>query len=367
MKIFQRLEEYDYEQLVFCQEKTIGLKTIIAIHDTTLGPAIGGCRMWDYPSESAAIDDALRLARGMTYKAAAARLNLGGGKAVIMGDPKKDKSEALFRAFGRFIETLSGRYITAEDVGTTVEDMGIVRSETDHVTGLSTYRGGSGDPSLVTAFGIYHGMKACIKEVFGHDGFHKRTIAIQGCGHVGYHLCENLAKEEATLIVTDIDKKAAQRCIKEFGATFVDPEEIYDVQCDIFSPCALGGILNDETIPRLKCKIIAGSANNQLKEDEHGDLLHKMRILYAPDYVINAGGLINVADELLGGYNRNRALAKAAGIYESIDNIIKISKEDGIPTHEAADRMAERRIEKIRGLSSIYKPKPHAHKEVPVL
>jgi leucine dehydrogenase len=343
MEIFKYLETYDYEQVVFCQDKASGLKAIIAIHDTTLGPALGGTRMWTYESEEAAIEDALRLAKGMTYKNAAAGLNLGGGKTVIIGDPRKDKNEAMFRAFGRYIQGLNGRYITAEDVGTTVADMDLIHEETDYVTGISPSFGSSGNPSPVTAFGVYRGMKAAAKEAFGTDSLEGKKIAIQGVGNVAYSLCEYLHEEGAQLIVTDINKEAVQRAVEAFGATAVDPDDIYGVECDIYAPCALGATINDKTIPQLKARVIAGSANNQLKETRHGDLIHELGIVYAPDYVINSGGVINVADELY-GYNYDRAMKKVEGLYDNIAKVIEISKRDGIPTYLAADRLAEERI-----------------------
>ncbi|MFB5285357.1 branched-chain amino acid dehydrogenase [Peribacillus sp. Hz7] len=351
MEVFQYLEKYDYEQVVFCQDKQSGLKAIIAIHDTTLGPALGGTRMWMYPSEDAAIEDALRLARGMTYKNAAAGLNLGGGKTVIIGDPLKDKNEEMFRAFGRYIQSLNGRYITAEDVGTTVEDMDLIHEETDYVTGISPTFGSSGNPSPVTAYGVYRGMKAAAKEAFGTDSLLGKTVAVQGVGNVAYHLCRHLAEEGALLIVTDINKKNVQRAVEEFGAKAVDPADIYSVDCDIYAPCALGAVINDDTIVKLKAKVIAGAANNQLKEPRHGDLIHEKGIVYAPDYVINAGGVINVADELK-GYNRERALKKVEGIYDNIMKVIEIAKRDNLPTYRAADRMAEERIARMRNSRS---------------
>lgn len=347
MKIFEYMTTYDYEQLVFCQDEQSGLKAIIAIHDTTLGPALGGARMWPYESEDAAIEDALRLARGMTYKNAAAGLNLGGGKAVIIGDPKKDKSEELFRAFGRFVQGLNGRYITAEDVGTTVENMDLIHEETNFVTGISPAFGSSGNPAPVTAYGCYVGMKAAAKEAFGSDSLKGRTIAFQGVGNVAFELCRYLHEEGASLIVTDINKEAVNRAVEEFEAEAVDPADIYGVEADIFSPCALGGIINDETIPQFKFKVIAGSANNQLKDTRHGDLIHEMGIVYVPDYVINAGGVINVADEL-NGYNKERALKRVETIYQNVTKVIEIAKRDGIPTYVAADRMAEERIATLK-------------------
>ncbi|MEA0554743.1 Glu/Leu/Phe/Val dehydrogenase [Lysinibacillus irui] len=346
MEIFKYMEKYDYEQLVFCQDEASGLKAVIAIHDTTLGPALGGARMWTYASEENAIEDALRLARGMTYKNAAAGLNLGGGKTVIIGDPFKDKNEEMFRALGRFIQGLNGRYITAEDVGTTVSDMDLIHEETNYVTGISPAFGSSGNPSPVTAYGVYRGMKAAAKEAFGSDSLEGLKISVQGLGNVAYKLCEYLHNEGAKLVVTDINQAAIDRVVNDFDAMAVAPDEIYAQEVDIFSPCALGAILNDETIPQLKAKVIAGSANNQLKDSRHGDYLHELGIVYAPDYVINAGGVINVADELY-GYNRERAMKRVDGIYDSIEKIFAISKRDGIPTYVAANRLAEERIARV--------------------
>jgi leucine dehydrogenase len=347
MKIFSYMENYDYEQLVFCQDEVSGLKAIIAIHDTTLGPALGGTRMWTYETEEAAIEDALRLARGMTYKNAAAGLNLGGGKTVIIGDPRKDKNEEMFRAFGRYIQGLNGRYITAEDVGTTVADMDLIHEETDYVTGISPAFGSSGNPSPVTAYGVYRGMKAAAKAAFGTDSLEGKTVAVQGVGNVAYNMCKHLHEEGANLIVTDIHKESVDRAVNDFGAKAVEPSEIYSVDCDIFAPCALGAIINDETISQIKAKVIAGAANNQLKETRHGDAIHEMGIVYAPDYVINAGGVINVADELY-GYNSERAMKKVEQVYNNVERVIEIAKRDNLPTYVAADRMAEERIEKMR-------------------
>ncbi|MFS0781009.1 branched-chain amino acid dehydrogenase [Bacillus sp. 1P06AnD] len=357
MEVFKYMEKYDYEQLLFCQDEQSGLKAIVAIHDTTLGPALGGTRMWSYKSEDEAIEDALRLAKGMTYKNAAAGLNLGGGKTVIIGDSRKDKNEEMFRAFGRFIQGLNGRYITAEDVGTTVADMDLIHEETDFVTGISPAFGSSGNPSPVTAYGVYRGMKAAAMEAFGSDSLEGKVIAIQGVGNVAYNLCKYLHEEGASIIVTDIHKDAVKRAVDDFGAKAVDPEKIYSVNCDIYAPCALGAVINDETIPHLKAKVIAGAANNQLKDPKHGDLIHEMGILYAPDYVINAGGVINVADELY-GYNRERAMKKVEGVYQSIEKVINIAKRDGVPTYVAADRMVEERIERMRNSRSQFLQNP---------
>jgi leucine dehydrogenase (EC 1.4.1.9) len=353
MEIFRRMEKDDYEELHFVQDKNSGLKAIICIHDTTLGPALGGARMWMYDSEERAIEDALRLARGMTYKNAAAGLNFGGGKTVIIGDPRKDKTEEKFRALGRFIQGLNGRYITAEDVGTTEEDMDIIFQETDFVTGVSPAFGSSGNPSPATAYGVYRGMKAAVKEYFGDESLKGRIVAVQGVGNVAYHLCKYLHEEGAKLVVTDINQNAVRRAVEEFGAEAVDPEDIYEVDCDVFSPCALGAIINDETISRLQAKVIAGSANNQLAEPRHGDILHEMGIIYCPDYVINAGGVINVADEL-NGYNRERAMKKIEDIYSNLERVFEISRREKIPTYIAADRMAEERIRKVKEARSTF-------------
>ncbi|CQR46773.1 Leucine dehydrogenase [Paraliobacillus sp. PM-2] len=347
MEIFNYMETYDYEQLVICQDKQSGLKAIIAIHDTTLGPALGGTRMWKYNSEAEAIEDALRLAKGMTYKNAAAGLNLGGGKTVIIGDPKKDKNEAMFRAFGRYIQGLNGRYITAEDVGTTVRDMDIIHEETNYVAGISPAFGSSGNPSPVTAYGVYKGIKAAAKEQFGSDILEGKMIAVQGVGSVALTLCDYLHKEGAQLIVSDINKDAVKLAVDTYDAKAVDPTEIYDQVCDVFAPCALGAIINDQTIPRLQTKIIAGAANNQLENTIHGDELHNRGILYAPDFVINAGGVINVADEL-NGYNQDRAFSRVEKIYDNLLEVFAIAKRDNIPTYLAAERMAEERINYLR-------------------
>lgn len=346
MKIFDYMAKYDYEQLLMCYDSTSGLRAVICIHDTTLGPALGGTRMWPYTSEDDAILDALRLARGMTYKAAAAGLNLGGGKAVIIGDSRHGKSEELFRAFGRYVQSLNGRYITAEDVGTSVQDMDWIHVETKFVTGVSTAYGASGDPSPFTARGVWRGMKAAAKEAFGSDSLAGKRVAVQGLGHVGYYLCGYLHGEGAELIVTDLNADNVKNVVEEFGATAVAPEDIYGVEADIFAPCALGAVINDYTLPQFKFKVIAGAANNVLQEERHGEELHARSIVYAPDYVINAGGLINVADELA-GYNYERALNKVETIYDNISKVFAIAKRDNIPSNRAADRMAEERIKRM--------------------
>lgn len=346
MNVFQSMSEGSHEQVVFCENKAAGLKAIIAIHDTTLGPALGGCRLFPYKSEEEALTDVLRLSRGMTYKAAAAGLNLGGGKAVIIADPKKDKSEALFRVFGRFVESLNGRYITAEDVNTSVHDMEYIFMETKYVTGVAPAHGGSGDPSPVTAFGVFRGMQASAKAAFGDESLTGKRIAVQGLGNVGSHLVEHLAKANAKIIVTDVDQEKCRRMTETFGVEVVPHEKIYDVPCDIFAPCAMGAVINNETLPRLKCRIVCGGANNQLKEDRHGVELQQKGILYAPDYVVNAGGLINVYVEME-GYVRERALRMAQNIYDTVERVYKIAAELKIPTYVAADRLAEERVQRI--------------------
>ncbi|REH98151.1 leucine dehydrogenase [Staphylococcus felis] len=357
--IFEKMEQHDYEQLVFCHDKTSGLKAIICIHDTTLGPALGGCRFWNYDSEEEAIVDVMRLAKGMTYKNAAAGLNLGGAKTVVIGDPKKDKSEAFFRALGRYINSLDGRYITAEDVGTTVEDMDMIYQETPHVCGVSESYGSSGNPSPMTALGVYYAMKRAAKEAYGDDSIEGKTVAVQGVGNVAYHMCKYLHEEGAKLIVSDINEEAVQRAVDDFGAKAVDVDDIYSVEADIFAPCALGGVLNDETIPSLKVKVVCGSANNQLlDEDKHGQMLKERDIMYAPDFVVNSGGVINVSDELQ-GYNRERATKKVKAVYDQMDKIFEIAKAEDILPLQAAERLAENRIEAMMRVHSKFSSKPN--------
>ena len=352
MDLFSKMEEYDYEQLILCQDKSTGLKAIIAIHDTTLGPALGGTRICEYESDEEAIEDALRLARGMTYKNAAAGLNLGGGKAVIIGDPKKIKSEALFRAFGRFVEGLNGRYITGEDMNATQEDASYINCETDYIVGLET---GSGNPSPVTAYGVFIGIQAALNEVYGSDDLTGKTVAIQGLGAVGRRLAERLHEAGAKLYVTTRDKAKIDKAVAELGATAVSLDEIYGVECDVFSPCARGAIINDKTIEQFKCKIIAGAANNQLAESIHGDMLHEKGILYVPDYIINSGGVINIIDDISGReYNRENAMKNTVRIYDSCKKVFEIAKRDNIPTYKAADIMAEERIAAVRKIKKIY-------------
>ncbi len=344
--LFETLSQTAHEQVVFCHNKDAGLKAIIAIHNTVLGPALGGTRMWPYATEAEAIKDVLRLSRGMTYKAAVSGLNLGGGKAVIIGNPATDKSEALFRAFGRFVNSLNGRYITAEDVGIDVNDMEYVLKETEFVTGVHQVHGGSGDPSPFTAFGTLQGLMAALNVKFGNEDVGKYSYAVQGVGHVGIEFVKLLREQGAKVFVTDINEESVRRAVDEYGCEAVGLDEIYDVDADVYSPTALGGTVNEKTLPRLKCKVICGAANNQLATDEIGDELEKRGMLYAPDYAVNAGGLMNVSIEF-DGYNRERAMRMMRGIYYNLGKIFQIAKRDGIPTYKAADRMAEERIAQI--------------------
>jgi len=367
MGLFQDIEVMGHERVLVCSNPKVGLKAIIAVHSTTLGPGLGGVRMWPYASFDEAVRDVLRLSRGMTYKAAAAGLNLGGGKAVIIGDPKKDKSEALFRCFGQYVESLNGLYITAEDVGIDVQDCELILTETRWVTGVSEAHGGSGDPSPVTAYGVLQGMKAAAKRKWSGD-LDGKCVAIQGLGSVGLWLARYLADEGAKVFGCDIDADSIAEARDEYGVEIVPPEEIYDVDCDIFAPCALGAILNDDTIPRLKCSVVAGAANNQLDNGErHGEELRTRGILYAPDFVINAGGLINVYNELTGNYNRERALLMTRSIYLNLMRVFEIAERDEISTADAADRVAEERITTISQLGTqqwgrlIQRDKLHAH------
>jgi leucine dehydrogenase len=355
MDFFDRMERWEHEEVIVWSDKSSRLRAIIAIHNTVLGPAVGGCRMWPYESFDEALDDVLRLSRGMTYKAAAAGLNLGGGKAVIMGDSIVDNSEVLFRSFGRFVDGLQGRYITAEDVGTSVEEMEYVLRETPVVTGFDRSLGGSGDPSPATALGVLHGMKACVNRRVGKDSLEDLHVTVQGLGHVGSSMVEHLINEGAQVTVTDANPHLVEgRGQTHPGIASVTPDAIYDVQADVFCPCALGGVINDDTIPRLKVSIVAGAANNQLEEEErHGWQLKERGIFYAPDYVINAGGLISVINELE-GYPQERALAQVRGIYETLLTLFELSEHENIPTYQAANRFAEERLRRVGALKLRY-------------
>jgi len=337
-----------YEKVMTCEDADSGLKAVIAVHNTTLGPALGGLRMWPYRSWDDAIFDVLRLSKGMTYKSAVADTGLGGGKSVIMGNPKTDKTEALFRAMGRFVDSFDGKYITAEDVGTAVEDMVIVREETKYVTGLPRSMGSSGDPSPWTALGVFLGIKAGLEEVFGDADFANRTVAVQGCGHVGSYVIDHLHEAGAKLFVADIAQEKAQAVAERTGATVVDPAEVLFHECDVLAPCALGAVVNDESLPKLNTKIIAGAANNILLREEHGQRLREANILYAPDYVINGGGIINVSIEVEGEYDEDKSRVKVENIYHALKRIFQISKEQDISTNEASNHLAEERLARAR-------------------
>ncbi len=341
MTVFDSASFTLHREVVFCNDPSVGLRAIIAIHDLTFGPALGGLRIFPYPTEDEAIEDVLRLARGMTYKTALARLALGGGKAVIIADPKTDKSEPLLRSFGCFVDSLRGRYITAEDVGSSVTDMQVIRKETHHVRGIPET--GGGDPSPVTAFGVYQGIRAAAKHKLHLDSLAGLRIAVQGLGHVGLALCRRLTDDGARITATDIDGAVLDAAANELGLAPVAPDEIVRIEADVFAPCALGAVLNDETIPELRVSIVAGAANNQLEADRHGAMLHGRGILYVPDYAINAGGIINAFYEGP-DYDRQRALAHAARIYETLLELFARAEAQAIPTNEMADRIAEERV-----------------------
>ncbi|MCS6790467.1 MAG: leucine dehydrogenase [Bacteroidia bacterium] len=350
MSLFDKMVQMGHQQVVFCLDEGVGLRAIIAIHDTTLGPALGGVRFWAYQSEEEALWDVLRLARGMTYKAAVSGLNLGGGKAVIIGDPLHIKSEALLRRFGQFVESLGGRYITAEDMGVSVKDMEYVRIETSYVTGLPEELGGSGDPSPVTAYGVYLGMKAAWKKLTGTESLKGVKILVQGLGKVGAALVELLQKEQAILYATDLSASRLEEFRTQYNVQPAAPDQWYLQPIDIFAPCARGGVLNQETIPHLRCAVVAGSANNQLADEEQDSIrLAERGILYVPDFLINAGGLINVYTELE-GYSRSRALARTEYIYEATMRVLAAAEQRQITPHQAAMQIAEERIRSIAAL-----------------
>jgi glutamate dehydrogenase/leucine dehydrogenase len=341
--VFERLEGDAYEQVVFCHDHATGLRAIIAIHSTRLGPSLGGTRFFPYATEDDALEDVLRLARGMTYKAAAAGLDLGGGKAVILGDPAKDKTEALLRAYGRYVDSLGGRYITAEDVGTTQADMDVIRRETRAVTGVSRSLGGSGDPSAATAYGVLHAMKAVAKRSWGDADLGRRHVVVSGVGKVGNALVRHLVEERARVTIADVSAAAVERAKADFDVEVVPAEKAHAVECDIYSPCAMGKALNGATIPELRCTAVVGSANNQLADDDSVGQLADSGVLYAPDYVVNAGGVINIAEELR-GYHRERAYAQVRRIFDTTTRVLEIAEAEHVPTAVAADRLAEARI-----------------------
>jgi leucine dehydrogenase len=354
VSVFPHLGD-EYEEVVFFHDPPSGLRAIVAIHSTALGPALGGTRFYPFATEEEALRDVLRLARGMTYKAAAAGLDLGGGKAVIIGDPSRDKSEELLRAYGRFIESLGGRYITAEDVGTSREDMDVLRRETRWVTGVSRRLGGSGDPSPVTAYGVFQGLRACAEEALRTLSLEGVRVVVQGAGKVGHSLTKNLVEAGAVVSVADVDVDAVARVVNEFGVDTVEPDKAHAADCDIFAPCALGAVIRDDTIPELKCKVVAGAANNQLERPEHGDALHELGILYAPDFVINAGGLMNVSEELI-GYDRERAMKRVDGIYRTLREVFRRSRMERTTPADAAAGLAEERMRRVGRVRLLWVP-----------
>ena len=347
MNVFDEMKTKEHEQVVYCYDRSTGLKAIIAIHNTTLGPALGGTRMWNYNSDDEAVIDALRLSRGMTYKAAISGLNLGGGKAVIIGDPAL-KGEALWRRYGKFVDSLNGKYITAEDVNTSAADMEFIYQETKHVTGIPEYMGGSGDPSPFTAYGVFVGMKACAHKQWGNDDLNGKKVLVQGVGHVGQYLVSHLCDAGAKVFITDINESRIAETTKKYQVEYVSPEAMLDLDMDIYAPCALGATVNSDSIPKLKCSIIAGAANNQLAEEKvHGRQLIERGILYAPDFLINAGGLVNVAAEASGSYNREKVTRDVEKIYHRLLDIFSLSLSENITTQEAAMRIAQKRIDDI--------------------
>lgn len=352
--VLDQLSASGHKKVIFCNDTDTGLKAIIAIHDTTLGPALGGTRMFSYNSEAEALEDVLRLSKGMTYKSAITGLNLGGGKAVIIGDSRKQKTEALMRSFGRFIKNLNGEFITAEDMGTTVKDMEYIRMETKHVTGVPESLGGAGNPAPYTAKGVFLGIKACVKEVFGTDMLAGRSVVVQGIGNVGEHLVELLRQENVEVFVSDINEERLHEVARKYKAKPISASKIFTIGADIYAPCALGSTVNEKTIKNMKFAIIAGSANNQLANEEiHGQLLLDKGILYAPDYLINAGGLINCYSELT-GFGKKRTIQLTENIYDATREVIQLSKTENIPTNMAAGRIAEKRINDIKKIKSSY-------------
>ena len=349
--IFQRIQADAFEQVIFCNDPSIGLKAIISLHSLVLGPALGGCRMWNYASEAEALNDVLRLSQGMTYKASISGLHRGGGKAVIIGDPKRDKSDKILERFGQFVDRLNGNYITAKDVGIGADDLRVIKRQTAHVLGIDGDRGSSNDPSPLTALGVYQGMRACARVAFKADSLDGLTVALQGLGSVSYYLLDYLTKAGAKVIACDIDAGMVERAVKKFNIQIVPPDSIVEVKCDIFSPSALGAAINTESIRRLQTRVVAGAANNQLATSEDGYELLRRKIIYAPDYAINAGGLINIyyEDPINNTYDQKKAFDHVTGIGNTIQEILERADAEGLPTHIVADRMAEDRILRARG------------------
>lgn len=361
MAIFDRMDADDFEKVVFLRDAGTGLRAIVAIHDTTLGPALGGVRMRPYGSEAEALTDVLRLARGMTYKAAISGVDLGGGKSVIVGDPRPDKSRALLEAFARAIERMDGEYIAGQDIGTDARDMAAIRGVTRHVSCVHQDSGGPGDPSYATAYGVTRGIRAVLASATGSDELEGRHVAIQGLGHVGSWVARYLHEAGARLTVTDVVEGPVEEAVEELGAEAVDPDAIYDVECDVFSPCSVGAVLNDDTLPRLRCAAVAGGANNQLAEPRHADELAERGIVYGPDYLVNAGGLIRCQEEVRGGAMEDeRIFPRIAQIYDQTLEVIRAAAERGVSTAEAADRLAEERIARVRESGEAWNPSRNA-------
>jgi len=349
---FVEMTQLGHEQVVLCRDKALGFRAIIAIHDTTLGPALGGCRLYDYASEDAALRDVLRLSRGMTYKAAVAGLDLGGGKAVILGD-RSIKNEALFRAFGRHVDGLGGRYITAEDMNTNVEDMNWIRRETRHVAGVGEHMGGSGDPSPVTAWGVFHGIRACLEVVHGSSELSGRKVAIQGLGNVGTHLARYLHEAGASLLFSDINHRNSARAVEAFGGEVLEGDDFFSAQVDVLAPCAIGGIINARTIPKITAPIVAGGANNVLEDEVlDSERIGASGITFAPDYVINAGGLMSVSAELH-GWSREKAMADAQNVFNTVKRVLHKAQNEGVGSIAASNRLAEERIAKMAHLQRV--------------
>lgn len=343
--VFGQISFDDHEQVVFCQDKDTGLKAIIGIHNTVLGPALGGTRMWNYTNEWEAVNDVLRLSRGMSFKSSISGLNLGGGKAVIIGDAKTQKTPELMRRFGQFVDSLSGKYITAEDVGMETKDMDTVREVTKYVTGISESKGGSGNPSPITAYGVFMGLKAAAKHKFGTDNLQGKRVLVQGIGHVGEVLVDHLTKNGAIVTIADINEQRIEEVVKKYGAKAFTGANLYAADVDIYAPCALGATINDETINKIQAKVIAGAANNQLaNEVMHGNLLKERGILYAPDFLINAGGVINVYSELA-NLTSAQVMEKTENIYNTSLEIFKFAETNNITTHRAAMEIAQKRID----------------------
>lgn len=335
----------DHEQVVHCDEPEVGLRAIIAVHSTKLGPSLGGTRFYPFDSEEAALADVLRLSRAMTYKSAAAGLNLGGGKAVIIGDPRRDKTDDLLRAYGRFVDSLGGAYVTTEDVGTTVADMEIIHTQTRHVTGFAVEHGGSGDPSEATGWGVFSSMRTLAKRVWNVASLEGRHVAIQGVGKVGTYIAGHLARDGAKLTIADVSQEAVQRVVDTYGASTVAPDEIHKIECDILSPCALSGEVNVRTVPEMRCAVVCGCANNQLETPEDAERIAEAGIIYAPDFIVNAGGVINISHELEpGGYDRQRAMDHSWAIGDTIARVLDEAERSSITTEEAAERVAEARL-----------------------